>query len=233
MSIVATAGRSLPTLNKLSSGTPCPNEHACICRISDWCRQNKQRFVHGGPELPMSHLTGCSFRNPACCCQMLDEIEHLAKRYLMQADLKGPPIPLDLIDLFDANRPIEFRSLPLKQCFGAAWLLGEEWVIHLNANVSPAERRFTAFHEGFHIICRNSGMRIGHTEGSVRPLVERLADYFASSILLPWDFICDLPPEALSPEWIARTFDVPKRIARVRLMRIEDRVMFGDTQMFR
>lgn len=227
--VVASPSRVLPTLGQLSSGLRCPNEDACVCRISDWCRQTRRRYVHDGPEeMPLSHLAGCYFRNPACCCQVLDEIEKLAKKYVMQAGIEGPPVPIDLISLFDTRRPIEFRSLPLKHCFGAAWLLDDEWVIHLNANVTFAERRFTAFHEGFHIICRNSGMRISHTEDSVRPLGERLADYFASCVLLPWDFIADLSPAELYPERIAKTFHVPEHIARARLMRFENLVMFGE-----
>jgi hypothetical protein len=37
---------------------------------------------------------------------VLDEIEDLADKYLKQAGVIEPPVPMDIISLFDPKRPV-------------------------------------------------------------------------------------------------------------------------------
>lgn len=168
----------------------------------------------------MLHLAGCSLGYNLCCCRIIDEIETLANEYLEHAHVNGPPVPVDLVKLFDPHRPIELRLLPLKAYSGCTWFLGEEWVIHLNANDSTVASRFTAFHEGFHIVCRNSGLAFSRAGVHYKPLSERLADYFAASILVPRVFVHGLWPKVQSLTEMASIFGVPELVMKDWLTRL-------------
>lgn len=210
----------LPTLSELWSGTRCPHEETCACRVGNSCPQAKSDQFESESEFPMLHLAECSFRNPSCCCRILEEIEYVADQYLGIGHVIAPPVPTDLVKQFDLNRHIEIRKVPLKACYGASWFLGDEWVIHLNENTAPSENRFTTFHEGFHIICQNSGFRWSHSNDLCKPLGEHLADYFAASILMPRNMVTDIWPEIQNIEEMAAMFGVPKGVASKRLNRL-------------
>jgi len=220
MRIATQPNSVLPTLSELWSGMRCPHEETCACRVGYACPQAKSSSPDSESEFPMLHLAGCSFRNPSCCCRILDEIEAVANQYLEIGNVTAPPVPIDLIRQFDTDRPIEIREVPLKACYGASWFLGDEWVIHLNKNTTPNENRFTTFHEGFHIVCQNSGFRLSHSNDLCKPLGERLADHFAASILMPRSMVISMWPEVHNINEIAMTFRVPKGIASERLKRL-------------
>ncbi len=212
--------RALHTLVRLWSGKRCPHEKECICRRGDWCPQARGRPSDGERDYPMLHLAGCSLGYESCCCRVLDEIEALAAEYLMQANVRQPPVPLDVVNLFDPHRPIELRSLPLKAYCGCTWFVDKEWVIHLNANEPPVANRFTTFHEGFHIVCRNTGLTFSRAGDCYKPLSERLADYFSASILMPRTFVYSLWPKVQNLSELADIFGVPEHIAEYWLTRL-------------
>lgn len=212
--------KALHTLIKLWSGKCCPHEKECACRTSSWCPKAKGKLSDGGFDYPMLHLVGCSLGYNHCCCRVLDEIEALANEYLKQANVSEPPVPLDVVNLFDSHRPIELRPLPLRAYFGCTWFLGKEWVIHLNTNDSPVVNKFTAFHEGFHIISRNCGLAFSRAGDGYKPLSERLADYFAASILMPRAFVCRFWPEVQSLSEMASIFGVPEPVMKNWLTRL-------------
>ena len=93
-------------------------------------------------------------------------------------------------------------------------------MVHLNANDPPDMNRFTAFHEGFHIVCRNSGLAFSQRDDFYQPVSERLADYFAASILMPRALVYEVWPEVQSLSKMATTFDVPELIMRDWLTRL-------------
>jgi len=93
-------------------------------------------------------------------------------------------VPSELITAFDKKCEIEVRTLPLKINHGAAWLLGKEWVIYLNAVDSPQVQRHTVFHEAFHIACRNSSPAFRRVDLKEKPFRDFLADHFATCILM-------------------------------------------------
>jgi len=165
-----------------------------------------------------------------CCCRVLKEIEALASGYLRQAGVEKPPVPMDVIHLCDPVRPIELRPFPLKAYFGCAWFLGNEWVVHLNSNNALDVNRFTAFHEGFHIVCSNSGLSFSKVNDPCKPLGERLADYFAASILMPRPFVTEVWPRVRSVRKMSKMFEIPEPIMRDWLTRLglhEPRVTAG------
>jgi hypothetical protein len=217
--------RALPTLAKLWHGKYCPHETECACRTSSWCPEGKRIQADGERNYPMTHLAGCSFSYVRCCCRVLDEIEELANEYISQAGVSEPPVPTDIISLFDKQRPIEIRQLPLRRFHGCTWLVDEEWVVHLNSNAEPKEANFTVFHEGFHIICHNFGLAFRRVEERNKKVSERLADYFAASVLMPRNFIYRLWPEINDPTKMADIFSVPQLVmedwlTRLRIFRV-------------
>jgi hypothetical protein len=54
---------------------------------------------------------------------VLDEIEDLADKYLKQAGVIEPPVPMDIISLFDPKRPVEIRPVQLRR-FPRLYLVG-------------------------------------------------------------------------------------------------------------
>ncbi|MFA4835103.1 MAG: ImmA/IrrE family metallo-endopeptidase [Dehalococcoidia bacterium] len=202
--------KALSTLINLYSGNRCPHEQSCACRASDWCPKANGSETKAERDYPMLHLAGCSFGYDRCCCRVLDEIEALAHEFLDSAGISDPPVPIEMISLCDSRRPIEMRLLPLKAYFGCAWFLGNEWIVHLNSNNPPEVNRFTAFHEGFHIVCSNSGISFSKVDNRCRPLGERLADYFAASMLMPRQFVQELWPQVQDIEEMATRFGAPR-----------------------
>ncbi|MFC1967938.1 ImmA/IrrE family metallo-endopeptidase [Chloroflexota bacterium] len=199
----------MTTLSELWVGNRCPHESRCACRKGHWCPEAKVETNNGERDYPMMHLAGCSFSYDRCCCQVLEEIEMLAGEYLEQGGVKKPPVPLDLMSLFDSHRSIEVRYLPLKRYLGCTWFVEEEWVVQINENIPSELRRFTTFHEGFHVICGSSGFALKHAGDGHRVVGERLADYFAASILMPKDFVSKFWPQIGDVGEMANMFAVP------------------------
>ncbi|MFH1486217.1 MAG: ImmA/IrrE family metallo-endopeptidase, partial [Chloroflexota bacterium] len=81
-------------------------------------------------------------------------------------------------------------------------------------------RHFTAFHEGFHIICGSSGLAFKGANDRCQPVSERLADYFAASILMPKVFVQQIWPEVKDLSEMARIFSVPEPAVRDWLVRL-------------
>ena len=220
MSRALSPRRAMPTLATLWSGKCCPHEGDCACRTGGWCPEARERPPAGEQEYPMMYLAGCSFAYDHCCCRVLDEIEDLASGYLQQAGVSEPPVPMELVNLFDPHRRIEIRPLPLRRFLGCTWLVDEEWVVHLNSNASPETNHFTAFHEGFHIICGNSGLALSRAGRRYKPVSERLADYFAASILMPKDTVRGIWSDIRDVGEMADIFRVPEQAMRDWLTRL-------------
>jgi hypothetical protein len=198
----------MATLHQTWAGERCPHENRCACRQGSWCPQSKQSTTANAH--PMLHLAGCSFAYEHCCCQILEEIENLAQEYLRKAAVTAPPVPYDVISLFDAKRPIEIRYLPLKRYYGCTWSIDRQWVVHINEDLRSEVRRFTAFHEGFHVICSSSGLAFKNNSEGHEVVIERLADYFAACILMPREMIHRYWSEIKDPAMMAAVFSVPE-----------------------
>lgn len=197
----------MATLRQAWSGERCPHENQCACRQGSWCPQAK---LANNTDHPMLHLAGCSFAYKECCCQILKEIEDLADEYLKEACVTEPPVPYDIIRMFDTQQPIEIRYLPMKRYYGCTWSIDQQWVVYINEDLRSDTRRFTAFHEGFHIICGSSGLAFKDNKNGHEVVSERLADYFAASILMSREMVYRYWPETRSLSKIAGIFSVPE-----------------------
>jgi len=131
------------------------------------------------------------------------------------------PVPMKLVSLADEQCAIETRLLPLKVYHGAIWRLREGWVVQLNDNDTSAMRRFTLFHEVFHILAHCKATPVfrkrGIKEGSFNEL---LADWFAFCILMPKEWVKEKWAEVEDLDGMAEIFDVPKSAMCIRLKRL-------------
>jgi len=202
------------TPHSLAESEGCPFEKKCPCRKGPWCRRKMESSQRGRRDYRMPALEGCREGRCEHPCELLVQVENQANGFLRAAGITRPPVPIDLVKTFDPDRPVEIRFLPLQAHYGAAWLLGDEWVLHLNANQPPLMNRYVAFHEGYHIVCRLSGLRDGRADDGCRPFNEVTADYFAASILMPRDWVLEYWPKVRSVAQMVEIFQAPEAAVR-------------------
>ena len=145
-------------------------------------------------------------------------VEMLAQKLLKKGGVYCPPVPTKLIRLVDEQRPVEVRLVPLKAHHGAIWRLREGWIIQLKDDATPASKRFTLFHECFHILAHHRTTPVFRKRGAIQgSFNELLADYFAIYILLPREWVKEKWAEVKDLDRMAKIFDVPKPAMCIRL----------------
>lgn len=199
----------------------------CQCRAADscphtggeWCHRLSTKGNNPIPGLlPRPDTLRCLYSDRPACCWVLAEIEALASEHLAEARVSRPPVPSELINIFDKSSKIEVRLVPsLKTLHGAVWRLGREWIMQLNARDHRRQRRHTMFHEAFHIACRIINPAFKETELSNISFYEVLADHFATCLLMRKEWIEEYWPRVQDLGVMADIFDVPLSQMRRRL----------------
>jgi len=148
-------------------------------------------------------------------------VEMLSQKCLKMGKVCCPPVPTGLVKIFDQQHTVEIHQLPLKVHHGAIWHWKDGWVIQLKESDASAIKRFTLFHEAFHILahCRTAPVfsKIGSMVGSFNEL---LADEFASCLLMPKEWVVENWAKVDDLDSIAEIFDVPKPVMCLRLRRL-------------
>ena len=112
--------------------------------------------------------------------------------------------------------------VPMSCCSGATWHLNDCWVIHINRNDPLETRRFTLFHEAFHIItqCKHCySLKGKHNKD--HSFYELLAERFAASILMPREWVKKKWFEGNDLDRMAEIFAVPKPVIYIELKLLE------------
>lgn len=209
-------------------GTSCPLRNRCRYRIDGgWCPDDNKELISRAIDKPDFDIGSLDFikGGSGVRCRMGFVLELLARRYFREyIDLCGidqPPMPAELVARIDMQHNIEVREIPLKAYHGAIWRHNDEWVIQLKGNDSSATKRFTLFHEAFHILahCNTSPVFRKRSEmaGSFN---EMLADHFALCILMPRDWIIEKWVEVRDLEKMAEIFAVPRSAMCIRLRQL-------------
>ena len=199
-------------------GCMCRHRDGCPHVGSEWChRMAMKNSVTGTLSYESLGIGRCLYRERPGCCWVLGTVERLAAECLARQGVNCPPVASELITVFDERKKIEVRMVPLKVHHGATWLTGGEWVIQLNARESRPVRRYTLFHEAFHIACRTAGPAFNKAELSHRPFNEVLADHFSTCFLMPKEWVEEWWPMAQDVRKMARIFDVSVSAMRTRL----------------
>ena len=148
-------------------------------------------------------------------------VERLSQKYLQMGEVRGPPVPAELVSLSDTQHPIEVRLVPLKNHHGAIWYLKDTWVIQLNENEKPCRRRLALFHEAFHILAHRKSIPVfKKNEYGAGSFNELLADYFAASIMIPREWAKEKWIEVKDLDKMVKIFHVPKVLIWLRLREI-------------
>jgi Zn-dependent peptidase ImmA (M78 family) len=161
-------------------------------------------------------ITGRSARTVTC--KLFQLIEMLASKYIRMGKACSTPVPNRLIALLDKEHPIDVREVTLRSFHGALWHQSDGWVIQLNSRDSASTRRFSLFHEGFHILAHRKTTpvfrKMGRSEGAFNEL---LAGYFASCILMPRTWVVEQWSRVGNLETMVQLFDVPDSLMYIRL----------------
>ena len=205
-----------------NDGMHCPLASHCQPRQSGkWCVDDNIEHIRRILEDHRFKLSDYDFIKPTGRCRIFQLVEMLAQEWQKKGGVCCLPVPTELVSLADDQHPIEARLLPLKTYHGAIWRLKEGWVIQLKKNDASPRKRFTLFHEAFHILahCKATPIfrRRGVKGGSFNELV---ADYFAACILIPRELVKEKWAEASDLNQMAKIFDVPKSAMCVRLKRL-------------
>ena len=149
---------------------------------------------------------------------MFKVVEMLAQKCLKRGGVSYPPVPTELLSLTDEQWTIETRLLPLKAYHGAIWRLREGWIVQLKDSDTSASKRFTLFHEIFHILAHCRTVPVFRKRGSAQgSFNELLADYFAICILMPRKWVKEKWAEVDDLDRMSEIFDVPKSAMCIRL----------------
>lgn len=144
--------------------------------------------------------------------QDLRTVENLAKQLVLP--LSFPPVPAGLVYALDPNREVRVATVVLPKSVRGATRLSEDgtrWQILLNRRDSEVRRRFTLWHEGWHVLC---GAGVAPRRVNLGEAYEcGLADHFAANVLMPSDWI----PVGSTATGMAAKFLVSRAAAHTRL----------------
>lgn len=201
-------------------GWACLHWSNCQCCRDGYCPFPEERLRTTVPKSRHLDALVLSYLRQCVNCQLFKSVEALAEDYLRKGRVEGPPVPSELVSIFDHHRKIEIRYVPLKVYHGGSWLLGEEWVIHLNAREPRCVQRYTLFHEAFHIASRTVCPSFRKVDLNYRPINELLADYFSICILMPKQWVKEYWAKTGSMQRMLQIFDVPESVLRKRLRQL-------------
>ena len=200
-------------------GEHCPlYSHCHIKQRGGWCLDDNRKHIQQLADCERFRITDYNFVECVQFGRVFKVTERLAQEWLKKWEVHCPPVPTEIVSLADNQYPVKVRLLPLKAYHGAIWRLSEGWVIQLRHDDTPATRRFTLFHEAFHILahCRSVPVfrKRGVEEGCFNEL---LADCFAIFVLMPEEWVKEKWVEVKDLNQMAKIFDVPKSAMCIRL----------------
>jgi Zn-dependent peptidase ImmA (M78 family) len=161
------------------------------------------------PKMPGCNSTNTIFRL----------VRKLARNYTDKIGSAEIPVPTEIINQVCNDQHIEVRLVNLKSTHGAVWQLKDDWVIHLNSQDSSARRRFTLYHEIFHILAHCNATPVFKKTPSkkVGSFNELIADYFAAVMIMPESQLITKWAETKDIRELAAIFDVPEPIMYCRI----------------
>lgn len=202
-------------------GTSCPLSKRCRRRErGGWCpdanKEDLYRFLDQG----QFNFHSCDFTGDegGGICRLYQLVEMLAEKYLKIAEVCSPPVPTQIVTLFDQKNRVEVRKLPLKVYHGGIWHHNDSWIIQVKDSDVSATQRFTIFHESFHILAHSRTSPVFRKRGSmIGSSNELLADCFASCILMPREWVKEKWAEIKDLDGMAEIFAVPKLAMCIKL----------------
>lgn len=201
-----------------ADGKHCPLYNNCPERQhGEWCISEHTQRIEDFVESNRFDINALDFIKHTESCKVLKLVQMLTWQWWGEWGVLHPPVPKEIVALADEERPIEIREVPLKSCHGALWRLKDSWVIQVNSNDPPLIRRFSIFHEAFHILahCRvsayyNRSPVFSNTKETEPSFNEMLANHFAGCLILPADWVKKKWAETKDLDQMAKIFQTPR-----------------------
>ncbi len=220
-------GAELWSYMTAGDGDHCPLQNRCrFRRRGGWCISDNRELLEkllGSNQFSPSNYDCMDYTQNVTSGRIFVLVETLANSVLRKGKVCGPPVPTELI--FQACKecpPVEIRLVPLTTSRGAVWGLKDAWVVQLNQNDSLASRRFTLFHEVFHILahCRAEPV-FRKRGGKLGAFNELLAECFASCVLMPAEWVKEKWARVQDLDRMAAIFDVTQPQMWLRLKQLK------------
>lgn len=206
-------------------GTSCPLYYGCRRRKQNaWCFDEHitdiLKILDGGQisvdSLNSIKAEGVEIGKP------FKLVEMLAGEYLNKGNIHEPPVPEQLVSIFDTECPVEIRTIPLNASHGAIWHLNNKWIIQIASKDTPSMKRHTLFHEAFHILAHRQCTPVfNKREVNGGHFNEGLADYFAMCILMPRKWVRKKWADVEDLDRMAQIFNVPPMEMWIRLRQLD------------
>lgn len=212
------------SLINIGDGTNCPLYNSCqhrrynqdcLSRDTSYADAMHQFLDSDFLNVPLTYDNLPRLSECAVSSRIFKLVRKLAHSYAKKIGLKEIPVATDIFQNVYFNQPIEVRLVPLKSAHGAVWHLQKDgWVIHLNSKDSYARRRFTLYHELFHILahCNASPVFKKSPFQNDGAFNEILADHFAANMILPEEKLMKNWQEIKDLKKLAAIFDVPEPV---------------------
>lgn len=147
----------------------------------------------------------------------LDVVARKAEELLYVGGVARPPVPSNLIALCDASRPVVVKERDIGVVKGAVKNVDGKWVILVNSRLCNGAKRFSLFHEGYHILARIGAV----PQRGPREYAEWLADAFAARILMPHWWVVEAAKKANDLNQICAWFRVSQAAMSRRLNELQ------------
>ena len=205
-------------------GMHCPLYGRCkVRKRGAWCPDENRERLNRLLDKRQFNLDSCDFIESEAkgLCRLCELVEMLAQKYLEMGEVRGLPVPTGFVTLFDQQHSVQVREVPLKVYHGAIWYRDDGWVIQLKASDVPATKRFTLFHEAFHILAHCRTIPVFRKRGAiVGSFNEWLADEFAGCILMPRQWVVEKWAEVKDLDRMREIFGVPKSAICLKLRQL-------------
>lgn len=139
-------------------------------------------------------------------------LEYKANDLLILGGVSRPPVPENVIALFDPPHAIRIERRPLGLIRAILDQMGDRWLIVLNSRLPKSAQRFSLFHEGYHILQRRMTAPAGDDSYN-----EWLADGFAARVLMPREWVMQARTKIVNTAQLGRVFGVSERAMQRRL----------------
>ena len=205
-------------------GMNCPLYGRCkVRKRGAWCPDENREHLNQLLDERQFNLHSYDFIQSEAkgCGRLAQLVEMLAQKYLIMGGFHCPPVSTGFIMLFDRQHSVQVREVPLKVYHGAIWYRDDGWVIQLKASDVPATKRFTLFHEAFHILAHCRTIPVFRKRGAiVGSFNEWLADEFAGCILMPRQWVVEKWAEVKDLDRMREIFAVPKSAICLKLRQL-------------
>ena len=172
-------------------GENCPICNNCPIKLSGkWCPDEHKLRLARVLDAKQFKLSNYDFIECGMCGGIIRLVETLAEKYLKEKGIDCPPVPTELALKIEDENPVEVRMVPLRAHHGAMWCLKDGTVIQIKDDDPPAEKRYTLFHELFHVVCQRKSVPVFRKARARRGVFnELLANSFATFMLMPQGWI--------------------------------------------